>query len=183
MLTSVGFCVSESSLKRTSGEARVRAPSSMRRCRSRRASWLSSLTDSLTWSEREGVVQHGLGLVVGEAGHRVDHRLAEAHVHDVGIVVHLPDHGEGQVVFFGAQGAQLGGQQAGQHVQATLHEVGGGRPMGRLLVQRGVGVHEVGDVSDMHPRLQVAVGQTHAVQRVVDVFAAGRVDAHHRDVA
>ena len=35
----------------------------------------------------------------------------------------------------------------------------------------------------MHSRLQPAVGEAHAVERVVNVLAAGRVDGDHGDVA
>jgi hypothetical protein len=53
MATSVGFWVSESSLNRTSGEARVSAPASIRRCRRMRARWLSRLTELLTRSYKQ----------------------------------------------------------------------------------------------------------------------------------
>lgn len=52
-------------------------------------------------------------------------------------------HREGQVVFLRPQRAELGGEQAWQHIQAALDEISAGGPVRCFLVQGGLGVHEV----------------------------------------
>ena len=49
------------------------------------------------------VVEHHLRLIVCEASGRVDDTLAETHVNDLAIDVHLPEDGEGQMIFVATQ--------------------------------------------------------------------------------
>lgn len=44
--------------------------------------------------------------------------------------------------------------------------------VGRLLVQGRAGVDEIRDIRNVDPHVEVAVGEGHAVQRVVNVLAA-----------
>lgn len=82
-----------------------------------------------------------------------------------------------------AQRTQIGTEQFGHHVDPVVGEVDGRAAVGRFAVDGTSGSDEVRHVSDVHAHLQVAVRQTKGVQRVVDVGAAGRVDAADADVA
>ena len=56
-------------------------------------------------------------------------------------------------------------------------------PAGSLVIHGRAGQQEVGDVRDVHAQLLVAIGQGPDVQGIVDVLAAGRVDAAHGQVS
>ncbi len=44
-------------------------------------------------------------------------------------------------------------------------------------------MHKERDICNVHSRLEPAIRQPRAVQRIVDVFAPWRVDGHHRYVS
>lgn len=62
------------------------------------------------------------------------------------------------------QAAYVFGQRLGKHVDATLHQVGRGRPAGGLQVHGAGGRQKVRHVGDVHAHLKVAVGQRPAAQ-------------------
>ena len=130
-----------------------------------------------------GVVEHVLRLAVRVRSNRVDHALAEVGVDNLGFWSHLEDHAEGEAVLVPNEGAEFLRQHLGEHVKAAVHEVRRGAAVGGLLVKRRVRRHEVRHVGDVNAHLpEPRPRQVAPVQRVVDVAAPRRVNAHHRQV-
>ncbi|GIX63973.1 CUGBP Elav-like family member 1 [Babesia caballi] len=102
--------------------------------------------------------------------------LAEAGAADGVVLVKLPDHGKTEPVLVGDEGAEVGGQQGGKHVRATVHQVDGGAALGGLAVQPAAGADEVRHVRNVDRDFDAAVLQGAEPEGVVDVLAAGRVD-------
>ena len=104
-------------------------------------------------------------------------RLAELCVYDTASGrLDLPQHAEGETFAVVAQRAQIARQEGGHHVNALIDEIDGGAAALGLVVERRAGPNEVRHVGYVHAALVVAVGQQDAVERVVYVRAAGRID-------
>ena len=117
------------------------------------------------------VVDPHLRLRVREGGSREYHALGKRGGDDLCARGHLPDAGEGEPLLPAQDGAQVGAEELGDHVDALVREVHRGAPVGCLLVQFRSGSDEVGDVRNVHTHLQVAVLQLATVEGVVNVCA------------
>mmetsp|Transcript_71857 Transcript_71857/g.206320 ORF Transcript_71857/g.206320 Transcript_71857/m.206320 type:complete len:347 (+) Transcript_71857:856-1896(+) len=128
-------------------------------------------------------VQVALGIGVRKLGGGVDHGLRKALRDDLALRGQLHEARERQVVFVGSQGADVRGQQLGQHVDAPVYEVHRGAASRRLFVERCTGQHEVRHICDVDPNGEVTVVQPHARECVVDVLALRGVDGEHQRLA
>lgn len=137
------------------------------------------VSDGLSnWPLVSGVHQL-LGLHVGEGPSRPDDGLAAFGADDVGFPVDLPNGREGQSVDVGSEGAQVLGQQLGQHVSSTVDQVHRSASVPGLEVQGSVRLDVVTHVSNVHSDLEVTILKLNAVKGIVNVLAARRVDAHY----
>ncbi len=129
------------------------------------------------------VVDPELCLLVAECLARLDDRLGEAHIHNVGVGRQLPEDGEGVAFDIRFERAQVCAQEHRKHVDALVHQIHGRAADAGLGIHGIVGFDKVGDVGDVHADLDVAVWKRPGMEGVVDVLAADRVDAADEEAA
>ena len=74
---------------------------------------------------------------------------------DVRLPRHLPDAAEGESLDAAAERAQVGGEQLGDHVDAPVRQVDGGRAVGRFLQKGDLFVEFGGFVMGLHYSLHI----------------------------
>jgi hypothetical protein len=120
-----------------------------------------------------------LGMLVSQAGLRVDDRVGQFGLQRPALGVQADDAGEGQAVLVWAQGAGLVGEGLREHGDHPSDQVDAGPPFPRFGVEGRVGPHVVGDVGDVHPH-RPAVVVTLDADGVIEVLGVGRVDGDDR---
>lgn len=94
-----------------------------------------------------------------------DDALGEAAADDLHVRGHLPQHGEGQPVHVRPQAADVLRERLWEHVDAPLHQVGGGGPAIRQRLKGGC-LHSVRSVRTVQAVPQVQCGEQYPIPSV-----------------
>jgi hypothetical protein len=95
-----------------------------------------------------------LRLAVGHGPPGADDALVEAGGENIRLRRHLPHAGEGEALHLATQGAEVGGEQVGHHVDAAVREVDRGGSVRGLQVHGGPRPDEVRHVGDVDAHLE-----------------------------
>ena len=120
-------------------------------------------------------LEEGECLPVGQAGGAADHGAPEADIADRAVAVDLGKDAEGEAILVGPQAAETVGEILGKHRDDAVGEVDGVASRACLLVERGVGLHVVGDVGDVDGRFPAVIGGLH-LDGVVEVASCVGID-------
>lgn len=96
------------------------------------------------------IIDPVLGLLVGQRSLGGNHTLGEPHVHNLGIVVQLPDAREGETLHIGSERAQVGAQKAGQHINSLVDQIHCCSAAGCLLIHDVVGLDEMCHIGNVY---------------------------------
>ena len=131
-------------------------------------------------------LNHGLHLLVCVSAARLDDGLANPAVVNLGFVVHLEDHAEGQFFLIRTERTDVVAEFFGQHWNSAVDQINRSATIQGFFVDGRAGTDIVRHVGDMHAHLPMAVGQFLQTDGIVEVFRIGGVDGdgeHRAEVA
>lgn len=126
------------------------------------------------------IVDYDLSLFVGQSGFRFDDTFVKLCMDNIRLLVDLPHAREGKAFDVATQRAEVGAQQFGHHVDSFVNKIDGRCSWRSLIVQGATGTYEVTHVSNVYANFNVTVGQEAAVQRVVNIRTARRINWANR---
>lgn len=91
-------------------------------------------------------------------------------LHNLSLLSHGEDDGESKTLLSGKKTAELVAQSRRQHWYSPLNEVDTGSPLASITVKRGVGLDEVGYISNVNSNIVRAILVDLDRQSIVEIF-------------